>query len=245
MRTIKEIILLLLLSTFTVIFAEDFPKLSIYAEDWEPYHYYNEMNHTEGYVIELVDKILKDIGNNQTRNDILILPWARGYKLTQLKKNSVIFSTTRTPEREKLFKWVGPIFNNKMCLVTKKSNHITISSDDDINHYKIGTLKDDVANILLNQRNVSKKSIIESGTSQENIKLLEKDRVDLIGTTWFSFLNFCKELGIDHTKYERVYNLSNLSLYFAFNNDTEDWVVDRFRESFNSVKGDIPELLDL
>lgn len=198
----------------------------------------------EGYVVDLVDRILEDINNSQTRDDIELLPWARGYKLTQLKKNAIIFSTTRTEEREKLFKWVGPIFNNKMLLISKKSSNITISADEEIKEYKVGTVMDDVGNILLGNRGITNEYIHESGTSQESVILLSRNRVDMIASTWISFVNICKVLNIDHNRYESVYNLSDLSLYFAFNNDTEDWVVKQFEDSFYRVKTEIPELLD-
>lgn len=227
-----------------IITAENYPRLYIYTEDWEPFHYIGENNMVEGYVVDLMDKILKDIDNSQTKDDIELLPWARGYKLAQIKKNAIIFSTTRTEEREKLFKWVGPIFNNKMLLVTKKSSKITLSLDEEIKQYKVGTVKDDVGNILLGNRGITPEYIHESGTSQESVILLSKGRVDMIASTWISFVNICKVLDIDYNKYERVYELSDLSLYFAFNNDTEDWVIKKFEESFYKVKTEIPELLD-
>lgn len=227
-----------------VITAENFPRLYLYTEDWEPFHYIGENNKVEGYVIDLVDMILKDIDNSQTKDDIELLPWARGYKLAQIKKNTIIFSTTRTKEREKLFKWVGPIFNNRMLLVAKKSNNIKLSSDEEIKQYKVGTVKDDVGNILLGNRGITPEYIHQSGTSQESVRLLNKNRVDLIATTWISFVNICKVLEIDYNQFEKVYTISDLSLYFAFNNDTEDWVVQKFENSFYRVKTEIPELLD-
>lgn len=244
MRLRKLLVLVTFFHLISVISAENFPRLHLYTEDWEPFHYIGESNSIEGYVVDLVDKILIDINNSQTKKDIELLPWARGYKLTQIKKNAILFSTTRTAEREKLFKWVGPIFNNRMLLVAKKRHNITLSNDEEIKKYKVGTVKDDVGNILLGNRGITAEYIHESGTSQESVILLAKDRVDMIASTWISFINICKVLDIDHTKYESVYNLSDLSLYFAFNNDTEDWVVQRFEDSFYKVKTEIPELLD-
>lgn len=244
MRITRFLILLTLFNILMGIYAENFPKLFLYTEDWEPFHYIGESNMVEGYVVDLVDMILKDIDNSQTKADIELIPWARGYKLTQLKKNAIIFSTTRTQEREHLFKWVGPIFNNRMYLVAKKDRNIVISGDEELKQYKTGTVKDDVGNILLEKRGINEEFIHESGTSQDSVRLLTKNRVDMIATTWLSFINICKVLEIDYTHYEQVYTLSDLSLYFAFNPYTEDWVIKQFKDSFYKVQREIPELLD-
>ena len=40
---------------------------------------------------------------------IQILPWARAFSLVKNQPHTAIYETARTSEREKLFKWVGPL----------------------------------------------------------------------------------------------------------------------------------------
>jgi polar amino acid transport system substrate-binding protein len=75
---------------------------------------------------------------SMSRSAIEFLPWTEGYQRAQKEKNTVLFSTARLPEREKLFKWVGPIRPVKGVLISKSNNNVTIQSDSDIKKYKIG-----------------------------------------------------------------------------------------------------------
>ncbi|POZ63844.1 hypothetical protein [Chromobacterium alticapitis] len=40
-------------------------------------------------------------------------PWARAYNLAQIDPRACLFSTTRTPGREKLFVWIGPLLTKR------------------------------------------------------------------------------------------------------------------------------------
>ncbi len=53
-------------------------------------------------------------------------PWDRGFLFAQNEDNTILFSTTRTQDREKMFKSVGPIFTNAMCLIVRKDSNIKI-----------------------------------------------------------------------------------------------------------------------
>lgn len=222
--------------------AENFPPLHIYTEEWEPYHYLDTNSRVDGLVIDLMDRILIELNSSQDSGDIELLPWARAYKLTQLQRNALLFSTTRTEQREDLFKWVGPIFTNKMCLIAKKEHKISITNSEEIRQYRLGTVKDDVANIFLDELGITE--TIKTGTPNNNVLLLDRDRVDIITSSWTSFINITGKMGIDYNLYEPVYNLSSISLYFAFNIETDDWVIDQFSSVFNKIKPDFPELID-
>ena len=50
---------------------------------------------------------------------ISMLPWERAYDFAQKEPNSCVYSTTRTPPREALFKWVGPLVSDKWVLYAK------------------------------------------------------------------------------------------------------------------------------
>jgi polar amino acid transport system substrate-binding protein len=70
-----------------------------------------------GSSAEVVREILRRL--NQPDN-ITILPWARGYHLLKSRPNVVLFSTTRTKERENLFHWVGPLCTSRIGFYKKK-----------------------------------------------------------------------------------------------------------------------------
>ncbi|MCA9749901.1 MAG: hypothetical protein KC414_12405, partial [Romboutsia sp.] len=83
----------------------------------------NESGRPIGINTDIVLEMFQIMGNNKTANDILIVPWARGYSQAKSKTAAVaLFSTTRTKAREDLFKWVGPISVAANSLIVLKNN---------------------------------------------------------------------------------------------------------------------------
>ena len=111
-QVLASVVLCLFLLPFSFsLAAEGLPVFTIMTEDWKPYQF-EENGELKGVAVEILALILKEIQSNQTVADIKILPWARGYLIAKSEKNAILFSMTRTPERDSQFKWVGPIFQN-------------------------------------------------------------------------------------------------------------------------------------
>jgi len=109
-----------------------------------------------------------------TQKDIKIYPWIRGYILTCQNQNTVLFATARTPEREELFKWVGPIVKDKKSvIISKKSKNIKTNTIKDLKKYRIGTIKEDVAGQLLRKEGLEE-SIIPSVDIKINLTRLSR-----------------------------------------------------------------------
>ncbi len=85
------------------------------TEQYPPYNL-EEDNKLQGIAVDTLALMLQRAGSKQTREDIEMLPWARGYKRVLSEPNTCLFSTTRTEERENLFKWVGPIAPTQLGL---------------------------------------------------------------------------------------------------------------------------------
>ncbi|MCP4163486.1 MAG: transporter substrate-binding domain-containing protein [Deltaproteobacteria bacterium] len=130
------------------LFSQSLPGFLIMTENWKPYNF-QEDGVIKGVSTDMLVLMLKKIGSQQGRKDIKLYPWSRSYKLVQEKKNAVLYTTTRTPEREKMFKWVGPIFDMTFYIYALKSKKIKIKSYDDLKKYKIGVIREDVTEQLL------------------------------------------------------------------------------------------------
>ena len=61
------------------------------------------------------------------------------------ENNTVLFTTARSPEREQLFKWAGPIVSGRFVLLAKVDKNINITAPEDLKKYRIGAIKDDNA----------------------------------------------------------------------------------------------------
>jgi polar amino acid transport system substrate-binding protein len=102
--------------------------IQIFTEVAPPYNYSTGSGATfkvEGSSTEIVNEIQR---RNGFTNNIGITTWSDQYAIAQYLPNTAIYSTARTPEREWLFKWVGPISSLRTCFYTLTSSGIKIET---------------------------------------------------------------------------------------------------------------------
>ena len=74
------------------------------------------------------------------RYQIVMYPWVRAIKMAESDKDTCVYSTTRTEERETKFLWVGPVAPDNWMLFAKADSSIQLASLDDARKYKVGGL---------------------------------------------------------------------------------------------------------
>ncbi|HXE86098.1 MAG TPA: hypothetical protein VN524_04755, partial [Hyphomicrobiaceae bacterium] len=80
----------------------------------------------ESEIRTLIDKeILRRTG---TRAPITVVPWARGYRSALEEPNVGLFVAMRTPEREPLFKWVGPVTTVRTSFYSRHGADLKVTS---------------------------------------------------------------------------------------------------------------------
>jgi polar amino acid transport system substrate-binding protein len=214
------------------------PQFLIMTEDWPPYQF-KKGGTFEGIAVDLMVLMLKKTGSNQNRKDIFLYPWARGYDQLLSQENTILFSMTRTNERENLFKWVGPIFTNSTFLIAMKSKNIKIISTDDIKQYRIGTIIKDASELFVTRLGIPLDKLQRNTISSNNVKKLAANRIDFVVSGWTQFENDANFLGIDPELFESVYEIDRSEISYAFNKKTPDWIIEKFQKAFDLIiKGD-------
>jgi len=211
-----------------------FPKLNLLTEEWKPYHYLED-GVVKGQTADLLVRILQAVGSSQGREDIEVLPWARAYLRAQVEPNTVLFSTSRTPERENLFKWAGPILKFDSYFIGKKEKAFKIERSEDLHEYKVGVVIDSASAIYAKRHGIPEANTTFNSQGILNIKMLEAGRIDLIPIQWENFERLALEAGVTPSDYEPVFPAATVRLNFAFNLDTPDWVVERFQSAFEEI----------
>tara|TARA_R110000751_G_scaffold73956_1_gene149659 strand:- start:6037 stop:6786 length:750 start_codon:yes stop_codon:yes gene_type:complete len=89
-----------------VSFAQTKSSLRFLTEHSPPGEYLNEEGVVSGVTVELI-RILQQ--RLDEPGEINILPWGRAMKIARQEAGLALFETVRTEEREKWFKWVGPL----------------------------------------------------------------------------------------------------------------------------------------
>ncbi len=116
---IKKLFLVLFLCVWSVGFSQAIAKeaaLTIITEDWPPYNY-KANGKIKGFSTEIVQAIMKVLNLNY---EIQLLPGARGEKMLEEGVRVMNFSIFRTLEREKQYKWIGPIAEDAIYFYKRK-----------------------------------------------------------------------------------------------------------------------------
>ena len=205
------------------------------TEEYPPFNY-SDGGRLRGIAVDVLDSLLGKMNQSLIRENIRVYPWARGYHLAQTQPGTVLFSTTRTPEREPLFKWVGPIATNRVVLTARKDRLISVRSPDDLKGLTLGVIRDDIAEQLLRQAGVDPKQLDIVGEADANVKKLNKGRIDAWAYGEPVARWFIKKNGYDPTEYETVYVLREIDLYYAFHKTTPDQLIGKFQKTLDALK---------
>ena len=233
----KNIVLILLIS-FSL-FASKTQNIKIYTEHYPPYNMKSISGKLKGSSVEVLKAVLKELNSTQTIQNVKLRSWTKSYKIAKKRKNTMVFSTTRTKSRENLFKWVGPIATTTVGVLAPKNKKIIIDKISNFNRYKIGVVLDDVGEALLLEANVDKSNFSyvkgEDAINQSFTKL-EENKIDMFAYNLnVAFANAEME-GFDISKYEIIYTLKVGELYFAFNKNTDDKVIKQWQNALDMVK---------
>ena len=210
-------------------------ELTIVTEELPPLNYASHGVAT-GYSTEVLEAVLREANIKSTVN---ILPWARAYYLATTQPNTLIFSTTRTAERENFFEWIGPISSRQIYLYKLKSRKdIEVKTVADSVQYKIGLIREMASgNAFLKNNTVPDNVIDYAPTAESNVKKLLIGRVDLIISQDWSAAYQMKKENRDPNELEQVLLLEDKSsYYFALNKQSDPLLVQKIRKAFDKVK---------
>ncbi|MBX9756978.1 MAG: transporter substrate-binding domain-containing protein [Pseudomonadaceae bacterium] len=224
---------LLLLSGTAQVTADE--PLTYLTEAYPPYNF-SDNNILRGIAVDLLVLASQQTEQPVQRSQIRLMPWARSYRTVLKTANSVLFSTARTPAREKLFKWAGPIASNRVVLLAKKSRGIHIDFVTDLQHYRIGSIRDDVAEQLVRDLGVQENQLNLAANADALAKQLQAGRIDL----WAYDENvahwFMRNAGIDPDDFESVYVLQEGELWYAFNPQVSDKQVQQLQKAIEQIR---------
>jgi polar amino acid transport system substrate-binding protein len=208
-------------------------NFSIMTEEYPPFNY-TENGQLTGLSFDVMVEVLKRVGHP---NNIKVQSWSRAYNLILAKDNRILFSMTRTDQREPLFKWVGPIAANKWVFFAKKGSNITLNSLDDARKVKkIGTYKDDAAELFLKENGFTNiDSVIDD---LANVKKLVAGRVDLWIVGYLQGLHKARTAVGDSAVLEKVFDVKDTQLYIAFSKSTPDAVIAKWQTALDGIKKD-------
>ena len=207
-------------------------EFQLMTEDLPPYSYL-ENEKPSGLAVELVRAICRRIGHP---DNIKIHSWAIAYDLARSQDNRILFSTARTPDRENVFKWVGPIVHDRLFFFARSDSKLSIRSLDDARAVrKIGTYKDDVAEKFLIGKGFTNLDSVMAAPL--NARKLAAGRIDLWIENFITGHESARRAGLAG-KIVPIFEVSSSDLYIAFSRSTPDKVIAEWQGALDAMKSD-------
>lgn len=214
-----------------------FNNLTIYTEHNPPFNFH-EAGELKGSSIEVLLEIFKRLDVQKGQGDFIISPWARGYSETKRRPNTMLFATVRTPMREDLFKWVGPISATQLVLFASAQNDIEINNTRDLNRYRYGVSKDSRGEQIMLEAGTHQSRIIHVNSHASAITMLSRGRYDAWVRDITSIKWTATSLGFDLSDFKTVYEFDANHHYFAFHKETNPTILSLMQETLDEMERD-------
>jgi polar amino acid transport system substrate-binding protein len=176
--------------------------------------------------------LIKSTGSDAV---IEMKPWYEGYDLVQKQPGTALYSTSRMPFREDLFKWVGPIGFSDEWFYAKRGSAIRLTSLDEAKKIKaIAVYRNDSNQLYLMEKGFTNLDVSENDL--QCIKKLVDGKVDLwLGPSeGLHFLAY--KAGINPAEIEPVSYVRRSEWYIAFNKQAPDATVTSWQKALDRLK---------
>lgn len=213
----------------------DYPgTLIIFTEDYPPITFMNRYGEISGYGSDIVKEIMK---RNRSFEKIHLSAWSNGYELALNNPNFCLFTMDRTPIRESLFRWVGPIGTNTTWFYVTKKSGVTLKSLEDAKKLAaVGTVSSWFSDQHLRQLGFSNLSSGKDPVSMA--KKLMAGEIDAFVCSGVTFPDILTEAGYRYEEVVPALSLMSSDYYISFSKSTDNAVVQQWQTTFDAMVAD-------
>ncbi|WP_070884565.1 substrate-binding periplasmic protein [Pseudomonas argentinensis] len=207
------------------------------TENFPPYNMaingknFAQEDNVDGIAVDVVREMFKRAGIKYSLT--LRFPWDRIYKLALEKPDYGVFVTARLPEREALFKWVGPIGPDDWVLLARGDSKLVVNNLQQARQYRIGAYKGDAIAEHLEKEGLQP---VTSLRDQENAKKLMAGQIDLWATGDPAGRYLARQEGVSGLK--TVLRFNSAQLYLALNKEVPDEVVQKLQSELDKMRAE-------
>src|SRR5512139_2835551 len=203
------------------------------TEEYPPVTFMKE-GRPAGFVTDMVREIAARQG---LPDNIRLTSWKNAYNMALLHPKVVLFSAERTPEREKLFQWVGPVGKNSALLYARKGAGIRIDSLDEARAVSaIATTTNWFTEQHLKREGF--KNLRSSPDPRSNVRQLMNGEVQLSIFTDITIPEIVRDAGYGMQDLEPVFTVLQTYFYIAISRDTPADVVQAWQSTLDCLKQD-------
>ena len=213
------------------------PSMVLLTENFPPYNMakngknFAQNENIEGIAVDILRETFKRAGISYSMT--LRFPWERIYHLALENPGYGVFVTARVPEREKLFKWVGPIGPDDWVLLARANSPIVLTSLEQARSYRIGAYKGDAIALALEKQGLAPVIVLRD---QDNARKLLAGQIDLWATGDPAGQFLARQVGI--SGFKTVLRFNQAELYLALNKEVPDEVVNKLQKALDELRAE-------
>ncbi|MDF3160289.1 substrate-binding periplasmic protein [Pseudomonas proteolytica] len=210
-------------------------SLVLLTENFPPYNMakngknFAKDENVEGIAVDIVRETFKRAGVSY--NLTLRFPWERIYKLALEQPGYGVFVMARLPDREALFKWVGPIGPDDWVLLANADSNIQLTDLEQARRYKVGAYKGDAIALSLEKQGLTPQVVLRD---QDNAQKLLDGQIDLWATGDPAGRYLARQVGI--TGLKTVLRFNSAQLYLALNKNVSDETVAKLQAALDQLR---------
>jgi polar amino acid transport system substrate-binding protein len=207
------------------------------TENLPPLNYLGD-DGPQGFSVELLRLMTAQAG---LALELRVLPWQRAVQEAQAQPLSVLFSLTRTPEREAQFQWVGPIAQRRILIYKLASrSDLAMTQLGELGNARIGVVRDSAADRALLAAGLRHGIELEPGLDDAtNMRKLLAGRMEYITLLdWAAAWNL-RQLQLPYGTLQAVMEQDvSRSYWYGLRADADPAVVRRLQATLDALRRD-------
>ncbi|WP_293759813.1 transporter substrate-binding domain-containing protein [uncultured Aquitalea sp.] len=208
--------------------------IAAYTEELPPLNYQRQ-DQVAGFASDLLAAMADKAGLSVSRQ---VLPWPRAYAMVQNTPDTLLYSTTRTPEREDQFRWVGPIGQRRIYLYRlERRKDIRLHTQDQLLQYRVSAMFESASQKRLQEMGLVLDKELDVGRSDlVNLTKLKAGRVDMVAMLDWAMAWQLPQAGMKPTDVKPAALLDGRHQYwFALNRQTSELKAQRLQAALDGL----------
>ena len=205
---------------------------NLVTEDYPPFNIVNpKTGEVTGMSTEKVQELMKRADEKYT---IAAYPWSRAVQMAQNNPETCVFSTSRTPGRETLYKWIGPLVRNNWTIFARADDTRHPKTLEDLRTYVIGGYRNDAVAEFFSLKGFDTDL---ANADADNPRKLLAGRFDFWASGELLGLNILKQQGLTKLIVP-LFTFNQVDMYLACNLNLTQEKVDKWNQILKNMEKD-------
>ncbi|MDD1730351.1 MAG: transporter substrate-binding domain-containing protein, partial [Methanospirillum sp.] len=204
------------------------------TEGYYPYTFI-ENGTPKGISIDILRYIASVYGTRIPDEHFTFGTWEDVYKKTMTQNGTALAILARSPEREDLFRWAGPVDQTPVVIFALRDSADRFRNVSP-SEMKIATITEDIAATTL--VNAGGKDIVYSSDPEEQIRMLENGSVDGWAYALLPGRQLISQYASNASAIIPVQTLKKYNFYIAFNRNTSPQIINSLQDTMDLLKSE-------